>query len=81
MYRLKTLKNGMYQIHSKHPSKAFEGTLNLILVASETLGVKKDALSTALVQLDQHNHDYAEFSKSGYFILTGRNGFESGPNF
>jgi hypothetical protein len=73
LYRLRDLKNGLYQIHSMNPSVAYEGTKTEIFDAAVKLGIKADELVIAAYELKKTGHDYAVFGSRGTFIVTRRN--------
>lgn len=70
--RLKDLKNGKFQIHSKLHG-AFEGDLNPIYWKAVKWGVSEKDLSYAIKELAKTGDDYAEFGTLGGFIYTARN--------
>jgi len=70
-YRLKDLKNGVYQIHSEKKG-AFEGTLQQIFNKSVEMGCASESVEKALVELNRLNHKVAEFGISGHFMYTLR---------
>jgi len=71
MYRLRDLKTGIYQIHSK-TGKAFEGTLTAIKTQAVGMGIKSQEFDIAIFELEYHDHDYADFGILGWFIMTGK---------
>jgi hypothetical protein len=72
MYRLKKVQNGMFQIHSKKHSNAYEGTPKSIFKMCMEMGIEEHELFYALGEMDQKEHDYAEFGVWGRFILSGK---------
>lgn len=72
MFRLRDLKNGLYQIHKKD-GPAFEGTPMSIFQEAVKLGVKQEDLVLAAHSLKEKNHDYADFTDSGRLKLTSVN--------
>lgn len=69
MYRLRDLKNGLYQIH-KRDGKAFEGNLEVIKLAAVGMGIKSQEFDIAVFELEYQDHDYAEFGIWGRFVFT-----------
>lgn len=69
MFRLRDLKNGLFQIH-KTQGGAFEGTPKLIFRTATKMGVNPQSIFTAVCQLQQNKHDYAEFNSKGLFVGT-----------
>ena len=69
MFRLRDLKNGVYQIHKKD-GEAFEGTLKAIFRASVELGVRVPDFELAVNEMTKNGHDYAEFGIFGRFIYS-----------
>jgi hypothetical protein len=74
MYRVKNLKNGLYQLHSKKYG-AFEGTRENII--GKCLQMDLDAKDIAYVfrQFDENNKDMADFGVLGgllYVLEMGR---------
>ena len=67
VFRLRDLKNGLYQIHKKN-GPAFEGTPKSIFEKAVQLGVNVDDLTYSVnVMKTQHAH-YADFDPSGRCI-------------
>lgn len=66
MFRLRDLKNGMYQIH-KTKGPAYEGTPYSIFQEAVKLGVKQEDLVLATHTLKETGYDYADFNDSGKF--------------
>lgn len=69
MYRLKLLKNGQYQIHSK-TGVAYEGCRELVTLKALELGIKRDELEFAFFDLDLYGHNCAEFGIFGSMLYT-----------
>lgn len=67
MFRLRDLKNGLYQIH-KTNGPAYEGTPFSIFKEAVKLGVVQQELLIAVDFLKKNKHDYAEFNDYGRFI-------------
>lgn len=67
--RLRDLKNGTYQIHSKKHG-AFEGPLNPIFWKAVNWGVSMKDLNYAVKELERSGHDYADFGILGGFLFT-----------
>lgn len=72
MFRLRDLKNGLYQIH-KTKGPAFEGTPRSIFTEAIKMGIVEQHLAYAVVTLDKKDHDYADFTTQGLFIATMKN--------
>lgn len=72
MFRLRDLKNGLYQIHMTS-GPAFEGTPRSIFHKAINLGVKEQALVKAVNLINLNNYDYADFYSSGEFKVAARN--------
>jgi hypothetical protein len=70
MFRLRDLKNGLYQIHSEKHGKAYEGTPKLLFLTAVQLGIRQRDLVLAVRTLQKNNDDYAEFSDSGSLLYT-----------
>ena len=75
MFRLRDLKNGLYQIHKKN-GPAYEGTPKLIFKRAVQLGVVEEELTAAVTQLTYYGHDYADFGVYGRLMWTKKNGEE-----
>lgn len=73
MFRLRDLKNGMYQIH-KENGGAFEGTPLSIFQQAVKWGVVQKELIIAVNELKEKQHDYADFNDYGRLKWTKRNG-------
>jgi hypothetical protein len=74
MYRIRDLKNGLYQVHSKRHNQAFEGTPKTLFEKAISLGIKPMELSKAVHDLKQHSFDYAEFGDNGIYMYSKKNG-------
>jgi hypothetical protein len=72
-YRLRDLKNGLYQIHKKN-GPAYEGTRWIVLTTAVKMGIREADLVQAVVALQKLNHDYADFTGYGELRYTRRNG-------
>lgn len=70
MYRLRDLKNGLYQIHSSRHRPAYEGTPKSVFALAVQIGVQQDDLVYAVNFLNKNGHDYADFDDSGRFLNT-----------
>ena len=70
MYRLRDLKNGLFQIHSKRHNPAYEGTPRSVFATASKMGVPEQELATAVNQLQYTGHDYADFDDNGRFMYT-----------
>jgi hypothetical protein len=73
MFRLRDLKNGLFQIHSKAHNKAFEGMCKAVCHISLQMGIPEDELILALEELTSTGNDYADFGFKGKFIRTMKN--------
>ena len=69
MYRLRDLKDGMYQIHSKKQG-AMEGPLQPIFRQAIEWGVVPKDLIYAIRHLKSSGDDYADFGIFGSFIFS-----------
>lgn len=67
-FRLKDLKNGMFQIHSKKFG-AYEGTLRPILDTAMRWGINCNELKYALEDLIK-GYDYSEFGIFGGYLYS-----------
>lgn len=74
MFRLRDLKNGLFQIHKKN-GQAFEGTPRSIFSVAIKMGIEEKELAYAVNQLQASNHDYADFGVNGRFLFTKKDGF------
>ena len=72
MFRLRDLKNGLFQIH-KSNGPAYEGTPRSIFDAAIKMGVIEKELVHAVNQLDLRSDDYADFRSDGHLMFTRRN--------
>lgn len=70
MFRLRDLKNGLYQIHSKKSGMGYEGTPVTIFKTALKLGVSKADLRKAVNHLFVNNEHYADFDASGLLLTT-----------
>lgn len=71
MYRLRDLKNGLFQIHvSEGP--AFEGSSKAIFKKCFELGIDYSEIDIAISEINKMNHDFADFGIFGKFIYTGK---------
>ena len=71
VYRLRDLKNGLFQIHVSD-GPAYEGAQDVIIAAAINMGLDYDDLKFAVFELETTNHDYAEFGIFGRFIYTAK---------
>lgn len=76
MFRLRDLKNGLYQIH-KDNGQAFEGTPLSVFEQAIKMGVVQSELLMAAESLKRHNHDYADFNSYGRLRWTRKNGVKA----
>ncbi len=72
MFRLRDLKNGLFQIHSRY-NGAFEGSPDHIFRKAQHLGVRSPDLKLAVNELHKLRHDYADFGYTGRLIHTRKN--------
>lgn len=72
MFRLRDLKNGLYQIHKKG-GPAYEGTPRTLFETAIKLGVQEQSLVLAVNHLQELNRDYADFSPNGALLYTRTN--------
>lgn len=72
MFRLRDLKNGLYQIH-KTNGGAFEGTPLSIFTQAVKMGIVQKELLIAVDFLKRNKHDYADFNDYGRFIRSMAN--------
>lgn len=70
-YRLRDLKNGLFQIHSTHYG-AYEGTPGVIFNQAKRMGIHEEDLKVAVNELHNNHHDYAEFGMFGRFLFTAK---------
>lgn len=70
MFRLRDLKNGMYQIHSKKSGIGYEGTPITIFKTALKLGVSSQDLTKAVNHLYVNGEHYADFDASGLLLAT-----------
>lgn len=73
MFRLRDLKNGLYQIHSSSHTKAYEGTPMSVFAQAVKMGVQQRELIAAVNNLTKLGHDYADFNDYGRLVKTQRN--------
>lgn len=73
MFRLRDLKNGLYQIH-KTKGPAFEGTPRSLFHQAMKMGIPERQLTRAVTDLQNYNDDYADFDDSGVLKYTKKNG-------
>lgn len=71
MYRLRDLKNGMYQIHVLD-GQAFEGPVRPIFLKCVALGLKPAEVEEAILDMTRLNHDYAEFGVFKTYIFSAK---------
>lgn len=71
MYRLRDLKNGLWQIHVSN-GPAYEGTFSKIYRECVRLGLPHKEIEDAVVELRNNEDDYAEFGVFGTFMFTMR---------
>lgn len=70
--RLRDLKNGTYQLHSKKHG-ALEGDLHPVFWEAVNWGVSASELTHAIEELTKKGDDYAEFGMLGSFLFTAKN--------
>lgn len=80
MYRLRNLKNGLFQIHSTKYRTAFEGTPETLFHKAQAMGIPESELSKAVNEMLARGDDYADFGIYGHFIWSKRNSNEGGPH-
>lgn len=68
-YRLRDLKNGLYQFHVQN-GPACEGTWNSVCGAAQEMGILIEELSLAKSELLKMDHNCAEFGMYGRFLFT-----------
>lgn len=73
-FRIRDLKNGLYQVHTRKGGQAYEGTPRSLFAKAIELGIKEEHLAKAVVIMSEKNHDYADFSPTGYMMATKKNG-------
>lgn len=71
MYRLRDLKNGLFQIHKKS-GEAWEGTPKILFNKAMNLGVPEGELTKAVHRLTATGDDYADFESDGRFKFTSK---------
>lgn len=69
MFRIRDLKNGLYQVHKKN-GPAFEGELKQIAKKGKYMGINIDHMLMAIEKLCLNDHDYADFNDKGLLIYT-----------
>lgn len=74
MYRIRDLKNGLYQVHSRRHNEAYEGTPRVLFEKAISLGIRPMELSKAVRDLQHHSFDYAEFGANGIYLYSKKNG-------
>lgn len=72
MFRLRDLKNGLYQIHSSMHRDGYEGVPRSIFPAATHMGVQTNALLVAVRELQATGKDYADFNQNGQLIELGK---------
>jgi hypothetical protein len=70
VFRLRDLKNGLFQIHSKKSGMGYEGTPVMIFRTALKLGVSKTELRKAVNHLYVNGDHYADFDASGLLLTT-----------
>lgn len=73
MFRLRDLKNGLFQIHSKRHNPAYEGTPKSIFMMAIRMGVDNHQLVHAVNLLHTGGYDYADFNERGQFVQVRKN--------
>lgn len=72
MFRLRDLKNGLYQIH-KEKGPAYEGTPMSIFTQAVRMGIVQKELIAAVHMLTKNQDDYADFNDYGRLKFTRKN--------
>jgi hypothetical protein len=72
MFRLRDLKNGLFQIH-KSNGPAFEGTPRSLFAQAVKMGIPERELSKAVNALHTYHDHYADFDDYGNFKYSKRN--------
>lgn len=78
MFRLRLLRNGLYQIHSARHINSYEGTPTVIFKKAIQLGIQEKELAKAVNEILEFRMDYANFSAAGKLIATKRNNTPDG---
>lgn len=73
MFRIRDLKNGLYQVHKKN-GPAFEGTPMSVFTQAVKMGIVEKELIAAVLMLQKNEHDYADFNEQGRLKFTKKNG-------
>jgi hypothetical protein len=66
VFRLRDLKNGLFQFHVKR-GQAWEGTPRSICQKALESGVNENDLAHALQKLTDQGFDYADFTQTGRY--------------
>lgn len=66
MFRLRDLKNGLYQFHVKR-GQAWEGTPRSVCQKAVEAGINQNDLAHALTRLNEQGFDYADFTEAGRY--------------
>lgn len=72
MFRLRDLKNGLYQIH-KTNGPAWEGIPQKVFEEAVKMGIQFPELQWAVRRLSMEHCDYADFNKDGKLKAIFRN--------
>lgn len=80
MYKLKDLRNGLFQIHSTRHHNAYEGTPVSVFRMAVKMGLPEGELVHAVNTIQRLGHDYAEFNRVGQFVNSGRSTGGDGPH-
>lgn len=72
MFRLRDLKNGLYQIHKKN-GEAFEGTPKTIFETAIKMGIQPVELTFSVNAMYRDHAHYADFDSSGRLVSIKRN--------
>lgn len=73
MFRLRDMKNGLYQIHKENEKHAYEGTPQSVFMQAVKWGVVQRELVAAVNELSNKGHDYADFNDYGRLKWTKKN--------
>jgi hypothetical protein len=71
MFRLRDLKNGLFEIH-KSSGEAWQGTPKILFNKAMQLGVPEPELTKAVHRLTASGDDYADFERDGRFKMTAK---------
>jgi hypothetical protein len=69
MFRLRDLKNGLFEIHKQH-GEAWQGTPKILFNKALSWGIPESELTKAVNKLTATGDDYADFESNGRFKFT-----------